>query len=503
VTGFDTTPEPRFLRGLQNQKWTAAGALAELVDNSYGSGRGNADRVTISYDTKTRILSVLDDGQGMRAVGELFRLGATAGRTPGDIGEYGQGGTLALLWLFQEVTVWTLRDGRYSTVRMKWEDVFKMSAFPIVPDEWRRATPAIVPVELYELSRGTLISGRLSKTRTLQVSNVRRDLAGKFAPATRYGKELVWKASPTDEQYLNNPLPAFATGKAFAIELVLRTPDGHDLGVRGQIGEVPNLPLDRSRIHVGFGPRVIMETRDFFDSVDGEDRFRVAGIAGWLDLLDGWQPYLATTKDAIHHGPVYDALREKIFFTIKPLLEQLRKARENLLLNDLTLELNSALDTGVPTHVDVAGADESESDECETPREAKNEGHGRPHDSGEGEGRKEELPRVAMLELAQFTDEEMGQRLCSVERQNDGIAVFLNGDHFAVRKALEREPINKLALALLVLGEVSRLLAEDSALARKVLPRRQFHSISAIENPDHKAGIIHRILIDRVHGIAA
>lgn len=64
MTGFDTTPNPAFLRAMQNQKWTVAGAIAELIDNSLGSGRGNARRVQITHDPRHRCITVLDDGQG-------------------------------------------------------------------------------------------------------------------------------------------------------------------------------------------------------------------------------------------------------------------------------------------------------------------------------------------------------------------------------------------------------------------------------------------------------
>src|SRR5260370_12400476 len=96
---FDCTPKPAFLLAVRNQDWTAAGAISELVDNSFGPGRGNANFVQITYDINHRTLVVRDDGQGMEAVGRLFQLGNTIGRVAGDIGIYGKGGTLSSIVL--------------------------------------------------------------------------------------------------------------------------------------------------------------------------------------------------------------------------------------------------------------------------------------------------------------------------------------------------------------------------------------------------------------------
>jgi hypothetical protein len=51
------------------RQWTPHGAIAELVDNSFGPMRGNANKVIISFDRKARTIEVLDDGQGMDHIG--------------------------------------------------------------------------------------------------------------------------------------------------------------------------------------------------------------------------------------------------------------------------------------------------------------------------------------------------------------------------------------------------------------------------------------------------
>src|SRR5215471_18642521 len=174
--GFDTTPKPAFLLAMQNQKWTVAGALSELVDNSFGPGRGNATRVHITHDTKHRTITVLDNGVGMESIGRLFQLGNTIGRTPGDIGLYGAGGTMAILWLASRVEVWTLRDGQVSHDEVRWAEWFTASSFPHIDDRWIAATLANTPADLLNLGHGTLVRVHLLPARTFHAPNVRKAL---------------------------------------------------------------------------------------------------------------------------------------------------------------------------------------------------------------------------------------------------------------------------------------------------------------------------------------
>jgi hypothetical protein len=116
-----------------------AGALSEIVDNSFGPARGNAHSVKIVYDAKARTLSVLDDGLGMDAIGRLFRHGDTIGRAVGDIGFYGAGGTKAILWLSDQVSIWTLRDGMVQSDSVQWAKWIKAESFDElgVSDVWK------------------------------------------------------------------------------------------------------------------------------------------------------------------------------------------------------------------------------------------------------------------------------------------------------------------------------------------------------------------------------
>src|SRR5436190_20027794 len=99
VEQITMTPLPHYLEAVMSQKWTVSGALAELIDNSFGPARGDASRVEIEWNATTRTFTVRDDGQGMKELELLLRPGRTIGLSAKDIGRYGAGGTMAVMWL--------------------------------------------------------------------------------------------------------------------------------------------------------------------------------------------------------------------------------------------------------------------------------------------------------------------------------------------------------------------------------------------------------------------
>src|SRR5215469_15378187 len=154
---FNCTPKPAMLRSVQNERWNVSGALAELLDNSFGPGRGNATTVTIFHDLTARTLTVLDNGRGMDAIGRLFQHGNSIGHSIGDIGEYGAGGTKALLWLASRVSIWTLREQMVQHDNVIWKNWFNLDSFDDanVSNDWRRSNSSNTPAELLAIGHGT------------------------------------------------------------------------------------------------------------------------------------------------------------------------------------------------------------------------------------------------------------------------------------------------------------------------------------------------------------
>jgi hypothetical protein len=187
---FNVTPKPAGLRSVQNENWNMAGALSELLDNSFGPARGNANSVKVFYDAKARIISVLDDGRGMDAIGRLFQHGNTIGRAIGDIGFYGAGGTKAILWMASDIQIWTLRDGMVQHDSVEWKKWMAAQSFAElgVRDDWKRATSFNTPVELLVCGHGTLITLHLSPRRRFHVHHVIAQLSKTYSTGLRRGK---------------------------------------------------------------------------------------------------------------------------------------------------------------------------------------------------------------------------------------------------------------------------------------------------------------------------
>jgi len=311
---FNVTPKPAGLRSVQNENWNMVGALSELLDNSFGPARGNANSVKIFYDAKARIVSVLDDGRGMDAIGRLFQHGNTIGRAIGDIGLYGAGGTKALLWLSSQVNIWTLRDGMVQSDAVRWDKWIKAESFDElgVSDEWKRATLSNTPEELFVLGSGTIIKLHLPTTRRVHVHNLIGQLSRTYSTGLRRGKRITWvdvrRNEVLEERPLSDPFRAPSEkSKTVHFDIVIEHGDEH-LPVSGRVYYDETTPASESNIQIGYGFRIIRNARECYQSPDGGEKYAGTGVSGWLDLGENWQPYLSTTKDAFNDVPLFDEL---------------------------------------------------------------------------------------------------------------------------------------------------------------------------------------------------
>src|SRR5215471_14537611 len=225
---FNCQTLPAELRAKQHAKWKAEGAIAELVDNSFGPFRGDASEVIISYDSKARTLSVLDNGKGMDHIGRMFQGGNTGGTGIGDIGEFGAGGTLAVLWLADHVDIATLRHGKVMRDSVLWKEWIAAKSFKDlgVSDDWDIATVNNCPAGLLAVGHGTMITMRLLHKRKIDAAKIRKELARLYSPGLRNGKSITWrtlqKGELIDEIKLTEALtrpPATAESLEFNIEL--------------------------------------------------------------------------------------------------------------------------------------------------------------------------------------------------------------------------------------------------------------------------------------------
>ena len=507
MTKYNCQTLPKELRSKQNARWNAHGALAELVDNSFGPARGNASEVIIFYDPRRRTLDVLDNGVGMDHIGRLFQGGNSIGRAVGDIGEYGAGGSLAVLWLATMVDIWTMRgDGRVMFDTVIWKEWIAASSFKHlgVSDDWVPATVSNTPPELLTLGHGTLIRLHLMPKRKIDGAKIRHELARLYSPGLRKGKKVTWqtmrKKEVLDSMTLADAFVA-PSPRAETVNFDLMVEyEGNTLPVNGRVFYDEATTQADSKLQLGFGYRIIRAATECFQSADRDEKYPGIGVSGWLDLGDPWRPYLTTTKDDIDDEPLFDALMGYVFEKIKPMLKKSQQKMFSLQFEDLRVGLERSLNLraggqiailvqgqDIPDIVDH-GNDRDVGDERE--REA-------PPETGP---REQHAPPRLTIKLIPLPDARMGGHLCRSQIINDTIEVYINSEHPVIVEAIMAKPINRMLLHQVVIGELGGELALDQyePFIAKLFRPGDARAINDIDDQRDKARTLTRVLVDRV-----
>lgn len=509
ATRRSTAPKPAFLRAVQNQQWTVSGAVNELVDNSFGTGRGNATEVRLAWYVKERILTVLDNGSGIDDLTRLFQLGNTIGRGIGDIGEYGSGGTMALIWLGRRVHVWTLRRGRVAMTMIDWNKHIQAGLFPEVDPTWYRATDENTPAELLTQGHGTYIAIELPQKRRISPKTIINELAVTYGPALRQGRKVIWQSIPEMTVFRDKPLSVteHVLGEEIAIPNAIDLTvafelNGHQLTALGQAGFIDGLSVAQSSIAIGFGPRLLLRTKDCYHG--DSQTFNGIGVTGYLDLADGWQPFLSTTKAVIDDAEAWDELMRQLFHQLRPLLKDAQRQACSLLLEGLQLDLQFMLNGPM----DVKTADGEDGVELGVPEKIRG-------------GDMETPPRPPgpipiippppkaptpplQLKLEPVSDRELQGALCRIDVQGRSLGGTINEEHAFVQAAMASRPPNRLAFYHLVItGIVDGILHQRPALLDEMLKPAARELVNAHkDDPQLRRGLLVRILLDHVRDAA-
>lgn len=516
---FDTAPSTGVLTGLQNRDWRVEGALAEFLDNSYGAGRGNATTVWIQYNQTERTVEIYDDGRGMKQIGLLFKLGAGVGAFKDDIGFYGSGGTYALVWLAHSASVITLkRDLGVMHDSVDWRKQIRIDKFPLVSDEWKSPTVRNTPQELLNLGHGTMVRLQLRDGLSLDTKIVHQRLAELFAPGLRDGKKIIWRKvskSGTSEIPLNAPPINFDAPKTTVrINFAVQVDDGAPLRVEGLIGICKGLSAAKSKIYVGFGHRLIKATRDCFRSPDGVKEYSGIGVTGFLDLQDGWQKHLTTTKENLT-GHVWDVLCGAIYSKIEKLLQSVDAAAANLVFQGLAIQLSALLN----------GSDASQSgaivdDEAKKKREPVPGPGPRPisdppdgpiplprNEKAEPESPdRDDVPSATEVAIQLVDDAQMGGTLCEVIIPHSKIFVRVNQDHPRVKDASKATPVGSAIRDTLLTREIAAELAVEMGQKHKPILTKMFgagfrHLTARFSVDNDLARYIHRQMVDKLRDV--
>lgn len=285
----DFTPNPHILLALSNQNLPWWKCLAELIDNSFDHG---ADRVEIIEDSKSRTVTVRDNGKGIESVISAVSLGNSMPTGNPRVGRYGIGLKDAWLSTGDRIDIDTVRDGIQSTLTL---DVASFTK------DWKGPDPIHAQTEL---ENGTTIVLHARRSRNLPDDNVYQKLSWAFSPGLLSGKQIVRIKNNSRKPLKPICLPELiesvqdsfmVDGKQVAIHIGITKPDTKKFG---------------NAFYFAHLHRIID------DSSLGTKGMSCQNMAGLVTLGDGWQ--FSKNKDSMTDNQ--DALEDAIFERIKHLL---------------------------------------------------------------------------------------------------------------------------------------------------------------------------------------
>jgi hypothetical protein len=372
------------------------------------------------------------------------------------------------------------------------------------------------PGELFVLGQGTLIKLHLPTTRRVHVHNIVSQLAKTYSTGLRRGKRITWvdvrRNEVLEERPLSDPFRAPSeNSKTIHFDIVIEYGDEH-LPVSGRVYYDETTPASESNIQIGYGFRIIRSARECYQSPDGEEKYVGTGVSGWLDLGENWQPYLATTKDAFNDAPLFEVLMGHVFERIKPLLKEAEDKTFDVLFEDLNINLERALnglgqietEAAIKLHrVKPKPNPFPNPDPDSEPRPVLDMELIRPVPEPDGTN-KTNGPALARTIIVPTNDVQMEGQLCraQIEKAGDGVMILVNKDHHAVQEALKQKPINRLALLLMIVAEISEAICaldNSAAFIRKMFSRSVATSLNDLP-PRDRARKMARLLIDRARG---
>lgn len=483
------TPLTRSLLALRERQWNPAQAIAELIDNSFGEDRGGANEVHLRWYKKSKTLTITDDGRGMDNVERLFRLGDTIGNkaSSSDIGFYGSGGTMALLWLADNVSVYTLRNYGFAQATANWPEIIgsdgDLSEVELGDTCWHDLDrTSQIPQQLAALRHGTMIRMKIRKKRRISEANIRQYIALIFSAGLARGLKITWQG---DGDSVENLQPWTPPELSDVIEDDFFVQIGEDalLPVAVKAGWSESITRQQSTMHMSFGHRLIARTREPFGDYGGSD------VVGWIDLGVEWREYLTSTKESITDDVLLGKLMSETGKIIAPLLKEVKKIRKAVLLEDIKWEIElmlSALDRrstpapggggGYPETTDRGGT----RPQPETTRDVEERG-------GDSRGKKP----VSKIDIRLEPDWKLGGRACVVQlNPGNQIMVSLNGELDYVNDALEKKPINSRLLCSLIASHIGVELIRSKLLDSTGVFSKDELEILRLENKEDELALI-------------
>lgn len=458
-------PRPHVIKSIRSRNWNLIGAVGELVDNSLGHGL--AKNITIVIVNGIAI-QIADDGIGMDDINRFFRLGdASAFADSHNIGQYGVGATDASIFLGDETSVETVRDGLHHSMKVNWAEVDKTQQWP------RRYRGEGSPPSGKQISTGTRVTIRkIHKHYQLNTGQkLAVELGRIYAPAIRSGAVIqiaqqLSNAGDTNYHDVVAFTPPDLT-KAAIISGQVETKRG-TLKWHGRMGLSESLTDRTNGVHIAFGHRVIEVTRDPFQGQAAPTLY----VEVELDASTPWKHALSDHKDkVVHHRK---ELMGTIHEQIEEMLKESREQTTNLKLNALSCPIETAINRvlrgmGDQLHDPEEDPIDPQHGETDTPIDPDSPSKPRDHEAtNEGEPAKPKNPRG--IQVRWVEQSYLDGKAYSWSLENNQMILELDRDEFAasVDWPLKQSQLHFVHLIAMVLSTAlqTELLDNGDALKR-------------------------------------
>jgi Histidine kinase-, DNA gyrase B-, and HSP90-like ATPase len=325
-------PKPHMLKSIRSRNWNLAGAIEELVDNSLGHGKAES---VLVYIDNARGIAVVDDGVGVDDVNRIFRLGdASSHDVLSEIGQYGVGAKHATIYLGDDVSVHTARDGVFHHKHVNWRKVERSGQWPLA---YRgKGRPATSDERGTKILVTELAHGHYQLVTSEKLAH---ELGQVFAPALRRGVEISVHHSLKSGEYQRLAVEPFEPSDMtdeIMISGQIETARG-PLQWTGRAGLSKSLTERHNGVHIAFGHRVIETTREPFLGESAPTLY----CEVVLDDTTPWKHDLSEHKDkVVRHRK---ELVETIHAAIEPLLKLSAEQSSYLALKGMTAPIEALL----------------------------------------------------------------------------------------------------------------------------------------------------------------
>jgi hypothetical protein len=325
-------PEVGVLRALAAGKVGWVTAAGEWIDNAF-----DRQAMTVELLLEKDSLTIRDNGEGTATPQDIVQLGKHTA-APDGLGEYGIGGTEALLWAGGERAAVTIQSTHRGTTRrlvMSWLDFAR--------SDWELPDLDVRPAEPAEIGT-TLFVRPLQAPQPRNITGLCDELGYLYSHAIRReNRQITIKSAGRRERprvVMPWEPPAFDPELPQIIRASIHVGNKEAIVSAGVVQA--GVPNPRSGLTYWYGYRVVLP-----HTAAGCGDHSIGRVCGFVELRSGWKSALTRNKN----GLVVDdaALFAEVERVIAPVLEAADRAGSTLAMRELSHRLESQINQGLGT----------------------------------------------------------------------------------------------------------------------------------------------------------